>query len=204
MSSQGSVTRWVSLLRVGDERAAQEIWARYFESLVGLARQKLASRPRRAADEEDVALSALGRFFQGVRDPTRFPDLHNRECLWKVLVRLTADKARDHIKHEARQKRGGGKVLDEAALAGASDEDQALARIISEEPTPELAARFTDLHARLLAALGDEHQLRSVAQMHLDGRSNKEIARALDCTERTVQRKLQTIEQLWRQWAREQ
>src|SRR5262245_45189317 len=147
MHSEGSVTRWVNLLRVGDERAAQEIWARYFESLVGLARQKLASGPRRAADEEDVALRAMESFFRAVRDPTRFPNLENRDCLWKVLVLITAGKARDLIKHETRQKRGGGKVLDEAALAGAetATEDQALAQIIGREPTPEFAAQFAEV-----------------------------------------------------------
>src|SRR5262249_670181 len=52
-----SVSVWLDRLRAGDPAAAQRLWDRYFERLVGLARGKLAARFRRAADEEDVALS---------------------------------------------------------------------------------------------------------------------------------------------------
>src|SRR5262249_25246064 len=59
MSSPGSVTVWIAELREGDSRAAQRLWEGYFRRLVELARHKLLGRPRAAADEEDVALSAF-------------------------------------------------------------------------------------------------------------------------------------------------
>jgi hypothetical protein len=59
MSSSGSVTHWLQLLKAGDSAAAQPLWERYFRRLVGFARTKLQGLPRRAADEEDVALSAF-------------------------------------------------------------------------------------------------------------------------------------------------
>src|SRR5262245_43324907 len=62
MPSAGSVTHWLGLLRAGDHAAAQPLWERYFSRLVGLARAKLQGLPRRAADEEDVALSAFDSF----------------------------------------------------------------------------------------------------------------------------------------------
>ena len=55
-SSSGSVTHWIGLLEAGDPAAAQKLWQAYFQRLVGLARKKLRGTPRRAADEEDVAL----------------------------------------------------------------------------------------------------------------------------------------------------
>ena len=50
MSSEGSVTRWVSALKCGDAAAAQPLWERYHRRLVGLARDKLrAARVRPVA-----------------------------------------------------------------------------------------------------------------------------------------------------------
>ena len=51
MSSRGSVTSWLDLLKAGDHAAAEQLWARYFSALVSLARKKLRDSPRRAADE---------------------------------------------------------------------------------------------------------------------------------------------------------
>ena len=67
-----SVTQWIDRLKAGDPDAAQELWERYFRRLVGLARKKLRAAPRRAADEEDVALSAFDSFCRGA-EQGRFP-----------------------------------------------------------------------------------------------------------------------------------
>src|SRR5215211_4108285 len=85
MSSEGSVTRWVTALKGGDAAAAQALWERYHRRLVALAREKLRSARRRAADEEDVVQNAFHSFFRGVaRD--RFPQLNDRDNLWRLLV----------------------------------------------------------------------------------------------------------------------
>ena len=62
MRADASVTQWIGRLKAGDPDAAQKLWERYFRRLVGLARKKLRAAPRRAADEEDVALSAFDSF----------------------------------------------------------------------------------------------------------------------------------------------
>ena len=41
-----SVTQWIHDLKAGDERAAQEIWERYYEQLVRYARKRLRAAPR--------------------------------------------------------------------------------------------------------------------------------------------------------------
>ncbi len=40
MSLEGSVTTWIGQLRVGDPTAAQKLWERYFQQLVGLNETK--------------------------------------------------------------------------------------------------------------------------------------------------------------------
>src|SRR5438105_14531380 len=99
MSSSGSVTHWINLLKGGDAVAIQKLWEAYFARLVGLARKKLREAPRRAADEEDVALSAFDSFCAGVAKE-RFPQLADRDDLWHGLVTITARKALQLVRHE--------------------------------------------------------------------------------------------------------
>jgi hypothetical protein len=121
MSSEGSVTHWIGQLQAGNAAAAQPLWERYFQRLVYLARKKLQGVPLRAADEEDVALSAFDSFCRAAED-RRFPTLTDRDSLWRLLVILTARKALHLIRDERRLKRGGGGVLDETALEAAARE----------------------------------------------------------------------------------
>jgi DNA-directed RNA polymerase specialized sigma24 family protein len=198
MVPEGSVTYWLQQLQAGDQTAAQELWNRYFERLVGLARSKLRGAPRRAADEEDVALSAFESFCRGA-EQGRFPKLHDRDNLWGLLVVITERKACDLMLHERRQKRGGGDVRGESAFAGALDfgeGDAALEQLASRDPTPQLAAQVADECRRLLKLLGDA-TLRSVAVWKMEGYTNAEIAEKLDCAQVTVERKLQLIRTLW-------
>lgn len=47
-SAEGSVSRLITDLKNGDHEAAREIWQRYFESIVRLARIRLRSVPGRS------------------------------------------------------------------------------------------------------------------------------------------------------------
>jgi hypothetical protein len=51
MDPEGSVTRWISLLKNGDRAAAEALWRAYFHRLVALARTRLRGTARREADE---------------------------------------------------------------------------------------------------------------------------------------------------------
>ena len=183
MVSDGSVTCWLAELRAGNAAAAQPLWERYFGRLAGLARQKLQGVPRRAADEEDVALSALDTFCRGVGEG-RFPQLLDRDGLWPLLVALTARKAVDLRRQETSRKRGGG--LAEADLAA----------LLSREPTPAFAAQVAEEFEKLLGLLEDE-KMRAVALAKMEGYANEEIADRLGVALRTVERKLQRIRTLW-------
>src|SRR5262249_59345078 len=74
MTGEGSITAWLGKLTEGDRQAVQPLWRLYFHRLVGLARNKLRDAPRRAADEEDVALSAFDSFCPGA-EQGRLPHL---------------------------------------------------------------------------------------------------------------------------------
>src|SRR5215471_1494807 len=200
MESDGSVTHWISLLKAGEHAAAQPLWEAYCRRLAALARHMLRAAPRRAADEEDVALSAFDSFCRGA-EQDRFPQLHDRLDLWQLLVLLTARKAFDLTQHERRQKRGGGAVLGEAALpcpADSSAQEAALEQIEGPEPTPAFAVQVAEECRRLLERL-DSPELRSVALRKVEGYGNEEIAAQLGCGLRTVERRLRLIRSIWEQ-----
>ena len=184
MSPSGSVTGWLARLRAGDEAAAQPLWERYFHRLVALARARLRGACRAAADEEDVALSAFDYLFRGVTEG-RFPQLHDRHDLWRLLVVITANKALDRLRHQRRQKR-------RAAAAETAD----LERVLGPEPSPEFAAEVADEYRRLLQLLGDP-ELETVAVLRTEGYTVAEIAARLGYVTRTVERKLQLIRSIW-------
>jgi DNA-directed RNA polymerase specialized sigma24 family protein len=196
MRSDASVTQWIDRLKAGDPAAAQKLWERYFRRLVGLARKKLRAAPRRAADEEDVALSAFDSFCRGA-EHGRFAQLHDRLDLWQLLVLLTARKASDLAQHERRQKRGGGAVIDEAALpVDSSSPEAALEQLEGPEPTPAFAAQVAEEYRQLLERL-DSSALRTVAMRKVEGYANEEIAAHVGCSLRTVERRLRLIRSIW-------
>lgn len=189
MSNDGSVTHWINQLQLGDGVAAQHLWQRYFHRLVSLARKKLSDVPRGVADEEDVALSAFDSFCRRA-EQGRFPELSDRDGLWKLLVVITARKAGHLRREQMAVKRGGGAQADDG------EDAQLLREILSREPDPAVAAVAAEEHRRLMEALGDD-LLRQVALLRMQGDSVEQIATQIGTCERSVKRKLRLIREIW-------
>jgi DNA-directed RNA polymerase specialized sigma24 family protein len=189
----GSVTFWLGRLKAGDPAATQKLWEGYFQRLVRLARGRLQAAPRRAADEEDVALSAFDSFCRGVEEG-RFPRLSDRDDLWQLLVLLTARKASNLVRLERRQRRGGGKVRNASAVG--TDDEPALDSLIGREPDPEFAVQVAEECRRLLERL-DDPTLQAIAVWKMEGHTNEDIAAKLGRAVGTVERKLQLIRKIW-------
>ena len=100
----GSVTRWLGDLKAGGDSAAQHLWERYFDRLVQLARARLRAARRAGAieDEEDAALGGFDSFCRGAA-AGRFPDLADRDDLWRLLVVMTVRKALGQLKRQGRR-----------------------------------------------------------------------------------------------------
>jgi DNA-directed RNA polymerase specialized sigma24 family protein len=119
----------------------------------------------------------------------RFPELFDRDGLWRLLVLLTARKAAHLLRDEGRQKRGG-------RCSTTTPEDFSLDEVVGHEPTPAFAAQVAEEYRRLLATLADT-ELESIALWRLEGYTVEEIAARLQCAPRSVKRKLQLIRHLW-------
>ena len=199
MDPEGSVSRWLAELRTPERSTAQqELWNRYFQRLVGLARKRLGDTPRRAMDEEDVALSTLNSFFDDIQQG-RYPDLGERTGLWTLLASITARKAINQRHFETCAKRGGGKVRGDS-VAGEypfkGEAGRTFDRFPGDDLPPDDLVAISEECRRLMDALPSD-QLRRIAQMKLEGCTNAEIAAEMRVVERTIERKLEVIRNRW-------
>jgi len=193
------ITRWIDGLKAGDEVAVAELWDRYFERLVHLARQRLGTTPRRVADEEDVAVSVFRCLCAGA-EHGRLAEISDRGDLWRVLVTMTMRKTIDQQRRLAGKKRGSGKVRGESVFLNKAGEQRSpgLQQFGDTIPTPQMLVMIEEEGARLLAALEDD-KLKQVAVWKLEGFTNDEIAGKLSLTTRSIERKLQRIREKWSQ-----
>jgi RNA polymerase sigma factor (sigma-70 family) len=198
MVTDGSVTRLIQLLCSDDtverDLAARLIWRRYFRDLLELARNNLNRRIRRREDEEDVLQSMYKSFC--LRQQRGEFDLAGRDALWKLLVTITLRKARNAAKKQMRDKRD---IAREQTIADHDESESAhwaLEQMDATGPSPAEAAVLNEALERRLEALADP-ELRQIALWRLEGYTNREIADRLDCTERSVERRLERIRSKW-------
>lgn len=198
MTTKGTVTRWLEAVELGDDLAAQRLWERYYTGLLRLARAKLTGMAGRSFDEEDVVLNAFETFYRGLQ-AGRFPHINDRHDLWRLLITLTARNAIDGVRREQRQKRGGGAHIHNEAdwhANGQSDDAGGLSAFVGNEPTPEFAIQLAEDLQHRLDQLPDD-TLRQICLWKMEGFTNNEIKNRLDCTTRTVERKLELIRKFW-------
>src|SRR3954466_14064319 len=97
MAADESVTQWIRGIRPGApkdarNRAAHNLYERYFERLVRLAHRHLCGVPLRDASAEDVAAHAFATFCRRL-EVGQFAQLHARDDLGRLLARIIGHKA---------------------------------------------------------------------------------------------------------------
>jgi len=195
-SLDGSVTLWIDQLKSGDEVAAERLWERFFPALVAAANRKLGNAARRIADEEDVAVNVFQSLCAGAA-AGKFSQLGDRHDLWKLMVAMAGNKAREQIRHQTAQKRGGVHLRGESALDQAEQvAGQGFDVFASDAPTPEFLAILEDQQKFLFNKLRND-VLRKIATLRIGGSSNAEIAAEVNITVRSVERKLRLIRDTW-------
>ena len=196
-SQQNKFDELLVAVREGNDDAITELWNSYFQRLVRLAATRLPKNLRRTGDEEDIALSAFHSFIAGIRDE-RFPDLSGPNNLWGLLITLTSRKLNAHLRHQMRQKRGGGAVRGESVFADSAGEMNraGIGAVGQDAQTPDLHAELAEACDELLNQLPDD-QLRQIAIMRMDGFLVDEIAERLEISKRAVERRLQLIRKTW-------
>lgn len=190
MESDQSLSYWIEELKAGNEAAARVVWDHFFRRVADLARVRLGAGFRRAHDEEDVALSAIHALCIGARDG-RFPRLDSAADLWQVLAMITCRKVANlHRQRHARAEVGESVLWTQADRSGATI-DELVAGPISQQLVEEMSLVGRELLEQL------EPKLRDTALMKLEGYTNAEIAARLQRSEKTIERYLKMIRELW-------
>jgi RNA polymerase sigma factor (sigma-70 family) len=185
------VARW----RAGDEQAAAELFRRYANRLVALARSRLPAKLAQRVDPEDVVQSVYRSFYAGARED-RY-DLQRGGDLWRLLVTITLRK----VSYQVRRNAAGKRTV--ALEQGFGSEDSLLGiqpRMLAREPSPVEALALAESLKQVMEQLEPLH--RRMLELRLLGNDVEEIAAATDRTQRTVRRVLDEVkhrlEEAWR------
>ena len=175
----------------------EHVWQAYSAHVIEYARRRLGNHPRRDADEEDIALSAMGSFYRGLAEQ-RFDVGEDDGDLWNLLCVIIRRKVSKRLRYHYAEKRGGGAIRGDSVFDGAADgRTRRQRRDQFPDPSPESPEAVFAQCSELFELL-EEDSLQQIAAMKLEGYTNEEIADALDCGLRSVERKLFRIRLKWR------
>jgi RNA polymerase sigma factor (sigma-70 family) len=174
--------------RDGDQEAAEELFRRYAERLIALARSRLSARLACHVDPEDVVQSAYRSFFIGARDG-RYA-LERSGDLWRLLVAITLHKLHHQVERHTAGKRA---VARQRRLGPLSGPFGPQGELLAHDPTPAEAAALADTLEQVLRGLGPLE--RRMVELRLQGCRLEEIAADVHRSERTVRRLLERIKE---------
>lgn len=181
MAETDSFRDVMARLRAGDQAAAREIFQRFVDRLIRLARSRFDGILRRKVDPEDVVQSAYKSFFHRYGEGKL--DVQDWGNLWGLLTMITLRKCLDRIEYHRAECRDVKR--DAATQAGAAGREpwwEAIAR----DPTPEEAAVLAEIVEQLLRGLAADE--RPILELSLQGYSTQEISEQLGRPERSVRR----------------
>ena len=183
---QTSFLDLVNDLIVGDDSAAEKIVQEFTPALVAVARREIGAKLGRRVDADDIVQSAYRSFFVRMRNGEY--DLGNGAGLWKLLLTITLNKARQQGRFHRAQKRDVGRDQSTAGSAsGISIEDLAH----NNSPSPADAVIFIEEVTAFLSSLRPED--RQIVELRLQGLSSLDIAKETNRADRTVRRVLERV-----------
>ena len=186
MSGEEDSVELLARWKNGDETAATELFDRYVNRLIGLARSKLSDKMRRRVEPEDVVQSAYRSFFRKAGGDQY--TLENSGDLWKLMAAITVSKVRGQVEFHTAKKRG---VYTEESVAGQAADFHINPIAIAEDPTPDDAATVVEELQELMQRLDPLH--RQILELALQNFDVNEISVKVERSNRTVRRALQMV-----------
>ena len=173
----------VEMWRSGSQEAARVLLARYEVRLIALVASRLNRKYRSGIAPEDVVQSAMGSFFRVTRAGAN-PSfkLGRTASAWNILATFVRRKLARALERETAATRGGGQT-----------------RVLLEDAEPFLrtnpsATEADELLAEIQSLLNsDQSQL---LELLLENRSQREIAEQLGVDERTIRRRIKSMQEI--------
>ena len=185
MSENNSSVRLLKRWQAGDEQAADEIFDRYLQRLLALARSRLSDRLKRRLDADDVVQSVYRSFFRNAKEE-RYT-LKRSGDLWRLLAAITMHKTINQIEFHHAAKRS---VSDEESWPH-GDPAAYAGKLLAERPSVDDASMLTDEIESVMQTLKPVE--RQVLTLRLQDRGSDEIASEVGRSTRTVRRILERI-----------
>jgi DNA-directed RNA polymerase specialized sigma24 family protein len=184
-----------------NNEAIEQFWKLHFNRLTALAKRKMTQVNKRVADEEDIAISAIHSFYDGLAQK-RFHSINGNNELWKILATIVCRKISKQKRNINTKKRGGGLVRGESFfIAGNNENDSnvhnSIGNNVKSHENPQFEIEFLDTCEKLYNILDDE-TMKNVARLIMEGYSIDEIASELGYVRRTIERKLKIIREKWK------
>jgi RNA polymerase sigma-70 factor (ECF subfamily) len=190
MSEDGSFDNLMARLRAGDNDAATQVFNRFANRLIELARRRLAPQIRQKLDPEDVLQSVFRSFFAH-QAAGQVKDLGNWDNLWSWLVVITLRKCGKRKDYFFSASRDVHREIPAEAYGDACDSENGQS---SDEPTPSEAAMLTETVEQLMNRLEGRH--RQILSLVLQGYTVTEISFQVGCTERMAYRVLERVKDM--------
>jgi RNA polymerase sigma-70 factor (ECF subfamily) len=195
MVADASFEDLMARLRQGQNDAAAQVFGRFANRLIALARSQLSPQIRQKVDPEDVLQSVFRSFF--ARNPEgQFGEFESWDNLWAMLVVLTLRKCGRRIEYFHAACRDVQREVSTPLHADARGSDWGPS---APEPTPSEAAMLTETVEQLMNNLEGRH--REIVSLSLQGYPPAEISGQVSCTERTVYRVLEGVKE-WLEFPR--
>ncbi|MDR1141757.1 MAG: LuxR C-terminal-related transcriptional regulator [Planctomycetaceae bacterium] len=189
---------WLTALHRGEEKAVEILWQEYFTKIVRLAKRRMGGLRLCAADEEDIAVSAMNSFCRMAKN--RDNPLNDSTELWKLLATIVRRKINKERQRQYAGKRQEYALAGESVFGGTESPDGNLSpgiqQVADTESSPYLAIELAETLEKIMSLPHAD----PIVQYRLDGMSNTEIAKQLGCSTRTVQRSIEKIQTEWNAW----
>jgi RNA polymerase sigma factor (sigma-70 family) len=171
-------------LQAGDEEAARQLFDRYAEQLVLLARRRISQRLSSRIDAEDIVQSVFRTFFHRARQGQFH--VEDPDDIVKLLARITVYKTFRQVAFHRRAKRNASQETGQV-----DDAQEMLMKLLAGEPSPEETAAFLDQLEHFLGKLKAEE--RQILEMRMEGHSNVDIASHMKVTDRHIRRVMEKV-----------
>jgi len=169
------------MFRTGDEAAAKELFDRYVDKVMKLARRHLSRPIAGRVDPEDIAQSVFRTFFHRARNG-QF-QIDEADDLCKLLARITVHKTFRQIAFHKRAKRDTG-------VESGEPQEMILNRL-TNGPSPQEAAAFVDQLELFFSKIQPVEK--QILELRMEGYNNLEIAAKLNISDRKIRRLMERI-----------
>jgi RNA polymerase sigma-70 factor (ECF subfamily) len=160
-------------LRSGEDAAAREVFERFADRLIALARRQFNQLLARKVDPEDVVQSAFKSFF--TRHRAGKLEVGDRGGLWNLLTLITLRKCADRAEFFRADRRDAAREATDPGLTA-----------LDREPRPEEAVILAETVEYLFRDVS-AHE-RPILELSLQGYTAPEISARLGRAERSVRR----------------